>query len=308
MKVPPAPDWTRPVPDNGYAWWYVDALSDCGRYGLTIIAFIGSVFSPYYAWRRRRGPTPARNHCALNIALYGPGGRWAMTERGRSQPEAHGWRIGPSRIERRDDGLRLHIDERCAPLPRRLRGEVHLQVQSGLEQALPLDAQGHHLWHPWGANARIRVDLQHPDLQWSGRAYADHNRGCEALERGFRRWHWSRFHQGDGCRIIYAAHPRRDAARSLDLLIGPSGLQPLQTQAPERQLRRGFWGVDRPIFSEAPPVLLKALEDAPFYTRSQVRCELDGQLLEGVHESLDLDRFAHPLVQMMLPFRMPRRP
>ena len=45
----------QPVPHNGYAWWYVDGLSDDGRYGLTVIAFIGSVFSPYYARARRRG-------------------------------------------------------------------------------------------------------------------------------------------------------------------------------------------------------------------------------------------------------------
>ena len=46
----------QPVVRNGYAWWYIDALSDDGKQGLTIIAFIGSVFSPYYAWARRRGP------------------------------------------------------------------------------------------------------------------------------------------------------------------------------------------------------------------------------------------------------------
>ena len=45
-----------PVAPGGYAWWYIDALSDDGRCGLTIIAFIGSVFSPYYALARRRAP------------------------------------------------------------------------------------------------------------------------------------------------------------------------------------------------------------------------------------------------------------
>lgn len=307
MTAPQAPDWARAVPDNGYAWWYLDALSDCGQYGLTIIAFVGSVFSPYYAWQRRRGPTPAANHCALNVALYGPGGRWAMTERGHSQAEADCWRIGPSQIERRAEGLRLQINEICAPLPRRLRGMVELRVQSGLDEALPLDANARHLWQPWGANARITVAMEQPQIRWTGRAYADHNRGSEALEQGFSRWHWSRFHQGDGCRIIYAAHPRHAPAQSLDLHLSPGGLQRLRTQAPERHMRRGFWGVDRPIFSETSPRILKTLEDAPFYTRSQVRCELDGQQLEGVHESLDLNRFAHPVVQMMLPFRMPRR-
>ena len=43
---------------------------------LPIIAFIGSVFSPYYAWSGRTDPY---NHCAINLALYGPrSSRWAM--------------------------------------------------------------------------------------------------------------------------------------------------------------------------------------------------------------------------------------
>jgi carotenoid 1,2-hydratase len=57
-------------------------MSDDGRHGLTIIALIGSVFSPYYAWARRRGPTDPEHFCALNVALYGVDKGWAMTERG----------------------------------------------------------------------------------------------------------------------------------------------------------------------------------------------------------------------------------
>ena len=72
------------VSPNGYAWWYVDALSDDGQYGITVIAFIGSVFSPYYAFARRKGPADPLNHCAVNVAIYRKGGnRWAMTERPR---------------------------------------------------------------------------------------------------------------------------------------------------------------------------------------------------------------------------------
>ena len=47
---------TAIVPHDGYRWWYVDALSADGRHGITIIAFIGSVFSPFYAWSRRKRP------------------------------------------------------------------------------------------------------------------------------------------------------------------------------------------------------------------------------------------------------------
>ncbi|MEP6836808.1 MAG: carotenoid 1,2-hydratase, partial [Bradyrhizobium sp.] len=61
------------VSPNGYAWWYVDALSDDGQYGITVIAFIGSVFSPYYAFARRKGPADPLNHCAINVAIYRKG-------------------------------------------------------------------------------------------------------------------------------------------------------------------------------------------------------------------------------------------
>ena len=70
--------FTADVPDNGYRWWYLDAFSPDHRFGLTIIAFIGSVFSPYYAWAGRADP---ENHLCLNVCLYGPKARWAMTER-----------------------------------------------------------------------------------------------------------------------------------------------------------------------------------------------------------------------------------
>ena len=68
---------------GGYGWWYVDGVSDDGAHGITIIAFVGSVFSPYYKWARgRRQPPDPAHHCALNVALYGRGGkRWAMTWR-----------------------------------------------------------------------------------------------------------------------------------------------------------------------------------------------------------------------------------
>ena len=80
------PRFDQTLGPNAYQWWYVDALSDDGQYGITIIALIGSVFSPYYAWARRRGPADPEQFCALNVALYGKDRRaWAMTERGRRQ-------------------------------------------------------------------------------------------------------------------------------------------------------------------------------------------------------------------------------
>jgi carotenoid 1,2-hydratase len=59
--------------------------------------------------------------------------------------------------------------------------------------------------------------------------------------------------------------------------------------------------------SAQPARLISTLEDAPFYSRSQIAHLIDGEKAVSVHESLDLDRFAKPVVKAMLPFRMPRR-
>ena len=52
---------------------------------------------------------------------------------------------------------------------------------------------------------------------------------------------------------------------------------------------------------------VRSFEDTPFYSRGLVAHTLFGEHVESMHESLSLDRFANPLVRLMLPFRMPRR-
>ena len=106
------PDFAVPLPTNGYAWWYVDALSDCGRHGLTMIAMLGCVFSPWYAWARaggRRQVDPLE-HSALNLALYGAAGhRWTLTERGAGTCSAV--QIDYASVAAACSGMALH----CTP-------------------------------------------------------------------------------------------------------------------------------------------------------------------------------------------------
>jgi carotenoid 1,2-hydratase len=52
--------------------------------------------------------------------------------------------------------------------------------------------------------------------------------------------------------------------------------------------------------------VVQTLEDAPFYARSVVASQLQGESVNAVHESLSLDRFRSGWVQVLLPFRMPR--
>ncbi|MGJ0206867.1 hypothetical protein, partial [Streptococcus pyogenes] len=54
------------------------------------------------------------------------------------------------------------------------------------------------------------------------------------------------------------------------------------------------------------PKVTKTWVDAPFYARSALSTRLFGEDVHAVHESLSLGRFRSPIVQGMLPFRMPR--
>ena len=71
-----------PVSNNGYRWWYVDGFSECGSHGVTLIFFIGTVFSPFYAAARKKGDTDPREFVCVNAVFYEPKQKhWAMTER-----------------------------------------------------------------------------------------------------------------------------------------------------------------------------------------------------------------------------------
>ncbi len=306
------PDFALSVPPNGYAWWYIDAVSDDGKFGLTIIAFVGSVFSPYYARARRKGPTAPENHVAVNVALYGKGvRRWTMTERGRSALErtSDTLSIGPSRLYWSGNALELVLDELAIPMPGRVRGTVRIVPQCLPAREFILDTSGRHIWQPVAPMARADVRFSSPDLQWSGHAYFDHNRGTEPLENGFESWDWSRQNTGHSARILYDVVRRDSATEILAVEVSKDGRISHFDSPPRTALPPGFWRVSRNTRCDdgAPASVIQTLEDAPFYARSLIRSSVNGDKSLSVHESLDLNRFRSSAVQAMLPFKMPRR-
>lgn len=300
-----------PVPPGGYAWWYVDGLSADGRCGLTIIAFIGSVFSPYYAWARRRGGGDPTNHCAVNVALYGPGrNRWAMTERGRRSlaRDARSLAIGPSSFEWDGAGLTIRIAERTMPWAARLSGTVRVHPGAVSSRLFTLDAAGRHRWRPVAPCATVEVDLDEPGLRWSGPAYVDLNAGDEPLEAAFHRWTWSRGMTPAGASVLYDVRRRDGTDHGLALAIDRTGAVHDVEPLPQVPLPRTAWRLDRTTRADPGhrPTVVRTLEDAPFYSRSVLASRVRGEPVMAMHESLSLDRFKAPVVQAMLPFRMPR--
>ncbi len=304
------------VPAGGYAWWYLDGLSDDGRHGLTLIAFIGSVFSPYYFRGRRRGQNDPRDYVSLNVCLYGTARRWTMTERpgGSLDQSPSRLAIGPSRLRwDASEGLTVAIDEIGTPIPQRVRGHVRLSPNFGNERVFTLDEAGRHRWRPVAPSARIEVELQRPQLRWTGHAYFDRNWGDEPLEDGFVYWDWSRAavsgRSGAEATILYNIERRQAGPKSLALRFTAGGVEELEPPPNHRLPRTPIWQLPRSSQADPryPPRVAKTLEDTPFYSRSVIDTHLLGRPLTAVHESLSLNRFRSPVVQQMLPYRMPRR-
>jgi len=307
-----APRFDQAVPRGGYLWWYVDALSDDGRHGLTLIAFVGSVFSPYYAWANARGAGDPDDHCSLNVCLYGQGvRRWTMTERGRRRVarDARRFEIGPSAVRWDGERLCFDVDERAVPFGQRVRGRVTVFPDALCRFSTPLDDGARHRWGPIAPRARVEVALDDPALRWSGHAYFDSNEGDEPIDRPFVEWDWSRAALRDGSTaVIYDVRQKAGADRVLALRFGRDGsVEPFD--APPRQaLPRTAWRIGRSMRTDpaVPARVVETLEDTPFYVRSVLESGLLGERVTSMHETLNVPRFASAAVRLMLPWRMPR--
>ncbi len=272
------------------------------------------MFSPYY--RRafaKDSTTPADDHCAINVCLYGAVRRWTMTERGRRhvQRDARSFTVGASRVEWKDDALVVDIDERSLPLPYRVRGRVRLNPRGLSTFVTALDGHGRHRWGPIAPCARVEVELTQPALRWRGHAYFDSNEGDEPIERAFTRWDWLRAPRPDGGgTVLYDVVTRDAAPRLIGAHFAPDGNDVALVQ-PERRRQRlpptRWWRIDRRVPVDSMSAFVqRTLEDTPFYARSLLGLSLQGVPTEAIHETLDVTRLVSPAVQWMLPWRMPR--
>ncbi len=278
-----------------------------------MIAFIGSVFSPYYA---RAGWSDPLDHCTINVALYGPRGPvwrpgWAMTERGRDalHQEPHRLVVGPSHLSWEGDTLVIRLDETTTPVPSPLRGEIRLHPQALIPRQFEIGGVGRHVWRPIAPRARLEVAFSHPAVRWSGNGYFDTNGGDSPLETSFSEWTWSRAHRPQDTLIFYDVGGDDASGVHLALRVDGAGEVEEVEPPPFHAAPRTAWLMPRRVRGDPadPPRLRRTLEDAPFYSRSILDGRYDGEPAQIVHESLSASRLRSPVVKTMLPYRMPRR-
>jgi len=233
-----------------------------------------------------------------------------MTERGRQSLRQREDRltIGPSSLYWNGSELTIEFDEVTAPVPKRVRGSLTVRPEFMTPVPYALDETGRHHWWPIAPRSTVTLELDDTGVSWSGQGYLDSNWGEAPLETDFVRWNWSRTHTDAGAAVFYDISPRRGAESRLALAFDPSGTHAIQAP-PRVELARSKWGIPRETRADADarPVVQRSLEDSPFYARALIASDINGVRRQSVHESLNLDRFASPFVQWMLPFRMPRR-
>jgi carotenoid 1,2-hydratase len=246
------------------------------------------------------------------VATYGRGGRFTMTDRGRDalRTSQDALQVGPSALRWQSDRLVIEIDEISGPpVISRVRGTITLIPEAITSVELPLTPDGSHVWRPFAPRARIEVALESKGWQWNGHGYFDSNFGTRALEQDFKFWTWGRYPTKEGAICIYDATRRDGTTLDTAVAFDRDGGARITEAPPRTEFRRSLWQVRRETRAD-PGVMPKQvlpMLDAPFYARSAVQTTINGEEVTGVHEALDLDRFAMPILKPMLAFRVPRR-
>jgi carotenoid 1,2-hydratase len=236
-----------------------------------------------------------------------------MTDRGRAalRQTENSFTVGPSALHWDGARLRIDIDEVSAPpVISRVRGSITVTPRAVTGVELPLTPDGAHVWRPFAPSSDITVDLHAPGWQWSGHGYFDANFGTRALEEDFSFWTWGRYPSGTGATCFYDATRLDGSTLATAIRFDANGQAAIDPAPPPlTPMRRSMWAVRRETRADPGfrPRQVKAMLEAPFYSRSMVETQIDGQRTVGVHEALDLRRFRSPLLKPMLAVRVPRR-
>lgn len=234
-----------------------------------------------------------------------------MTDRGRSalRQSRDTLEVGPSRMHWTGRQLVIEIDEIGAPpLVSRVRGRITLTPAAVTDVEVTLTPDARHIWRPFAPTARIEVDLSQGH-RWQGHGYFDANFGEAALEADFRYWTWGRFPLQRGAACFYDAVRADGSELALGIEVARDGTARVITPPPVARLPRTLWALRRETRADAghKPRQMMAMLEAPFYSRSLVETRIGGEVSVGVHEALDLTRFARPWLKPMLALRVPRR-
>lgn len=235
-----------------------------------------------------------------------------MTDRGSAalRQSKDRLQVGPSSLVWNGRALVIDIDEVSSlPLISRMRGRVTLTPTAVTDIELPLSEDGAHIWRPFAPIADISVELEAEGWQFDGHGYFDSNFGTRPLEHDFKTWTWARYPTATGATCFYDANRCDGSVLKTAIHFDPGGDARHVAGPPTAPFKRTLWALPRDTRADlgTTPRQVKPMLDAPFYSRSVVETQIDGETVQGVHEALDLRRYASPFIKPMLAVRVPRR-
>ena len=297
--------------NGAYEWWYVDALSPDGEWGVVVILFRGMPMSPTYLQEIDNQTGRPADHCGYAVSVYHRTSRvgFAFREVDASTFSA------PGQV--------FEVDTAHPAVPQSIH--VRVEVDSSPLQDTGT-ASGDHGWVLVAPRVRSSVSLSLAEngvtmvkAAWEGLAYRDHNYGTRPLQADFGDWFWGRVHTDDRT-LVYLAAP--DAARPF-LLCGEvvddgSSVAPWSdVQIRVEQVRPSIMGLmagRRITLTGTDPRGRTArlhchnrhvVEDGPFYQRYLSEWSLDGaDLGRGTSEYMLASRLGARWIRpfLRLPF------
>jgi len=296
---------------GAYEWWYVDALSPDGEWGVVVIQFRGMPMSPAYLQAQRRGSASPDDHCGYAVSVYHHGRRIAFAFReiagSAFRVPVHTFEV-ETRHPDQADSLSVRVTTQPSPL--------HSKGSYDADHAWVLVAPR--------VQATVELSLREHGVelataQWSGLAYRDHNTGRRPLQADFGDWYWGRVH-GPDATVVFLITP--DAAepfqfcgtvrQGADHVDAWTDLQvDLQRHRPTMM---GLWAARTIVVRgrtadgtvhEAICHQQRIVENGPFYQRYLSHWTLDGVPQgQGTSEYMRADRLGRSWLQpfLRLPF------
>lgn len=183
---------------GAYEWWYVDALSPDGEWGVVVIQFRGMPMSPEYLEAIETSTGRPVDHCGYAVSVY-----HRTTRVGFAFREIESSSFIPP------DGI-FEVDTAHPDLPQSIR--VRIEVADSPLQDTGVRS-GDHGWVLVAPRVQATVSLTLAEngvpmveAGWTGLAYRDHNFGSHPLHEAFGDWYWGRVHADDRT-IVYLAVP-----------------------------------------------------------------------------------------------------
>ena len=306
---------------GAYEWWYTDALTDDGEWGVVAILFRGMPMSPAYL----SDPTAMAGGFAVSV--YHRGTRIAFAfgdvplEACRFAGQGADVRVGDASLHiDADDVLHVAIARRGRGIERSV--DVALRLESSCTMSTPEAYSQDHAWvlaRPRAA-ATLRIALAEGAMppscvfEGSALAYHDHNMGVRAMSSDFGDWYWGRVH-GPSSSIVYLTTPASMHATTHVVDVDAEGrVAPWQSSSIMFERRRVNFmglrmhrsvvlagvdarGVARRVVCDNDVVC----EDGPFYQRYISRWT-DGDVLVGygMSEYMDVQRLRAPWIRPFL--------